>query len=103
VEILKELIAKDPLDADSLYLLAQHEATHGLEELALLHFQQAHVGNGKMKNAALLEKGKLLVKLQRYEEAIKDLTDYQEHAEGSQKQQLESYISAVKNLEKSSQ
>jgi hypothetical protein len=43
------------------------------------------------------------MKLQQYEETIKDLIAYREHAEGSQKQQLESYISAVKNLEKSSQ
>ena len=56
-----------------------------------------------MKLFALLERGKLLVKLQRYEEAIKDLTAYQEHVEGSQKDRLKTYIFIVKNLEKSSQ
>jgi len=103
VGLLNGLIANDPLDADSLYLLAQHEASHELEDRALLHYEQAYVGNGKRKNASLLERGKLLVKLQRYQEALKDLIAYQPHAEGSQRKQLKTYISAVKNLQKSSQ
>tara|TARA_B110000879_G_scaffold64355_1_gene90547 strand:+ start:887 stop:2254 length:1368 start_codon:yes stop_codon:yes gene_type:complete len=103
VELLTGLIENDPLDADSLYLLAQYEASHELENEALLHYQQAHVGNGKKKNASLLERGKLLVKLQRYQEALKDLTAYYKSAEGIQLEQLRSYISAVKNLQKSSQ
>ncbi|MFT5906206.1 MAG: tetratricopeptide (TPR) repeat protein [Cryomorphaceae bacterium] len=103
VELLTVMIAVDPLDADSLYLLAQYEASHKLEERALLHFQQAYVGNGKRKNSSLLERGKLLVKLQRYQEALKDLSAYQIHAEGSQIEQLRTYISAVKSLQKSSQ
>ncbi|MGJ8657252.1 MAG: tetratricopeptide repeat protein [Akkermansiaceae bacterium] len=102
VGILKELIAADPLDADTLYLLAKHEATNKQEELALLHFQQAHAGTGKMKDPALLERGKVLVHLQRYEEALKDLTEYQVYAEGSQVDQLKTYIDAVKSLGKAS-
>ena len=100
VELLELLITKDPLDADSLFLLAQHEAAHKMEELALLHYQQAYAGNGKMKNASLLERGKLLVKIQRYEEALKDLTEYQKIVEEEQQEQLKTYIEAVQNLNK---
>lgn len=103
VGILRGLIASDPLDADSLYLLAKYEATNRQEELALLHFAQAHAGKGKMKNAALLERGKVLVFLKRYEEALKDLKEYQVYAEGSQLDQLKAYVNGVENLLKASQ
>lgn len=102
VKLLEELIAADPLDADSLYLLAQHEAANEQEEMALLHYEQAHAGNGKMKHASLLERGKILVKIQRYQEALKDLTAYQKIAGEEQHEQLKTYIEAVKNLEKAS-
>jgi hypothetical protein len=55
-----------------------------------------------MKNAALLERGKLLVKIQRYEEALKDLSEYQNSAEEAQQAQLKTYIEAIKSLEKAS-
>ena len=103
MEILNALIAADPLDSDSLYLLAEHEASNSSEELALLHYQQAYIGNGKMKHASLLEKGKLLVRLQRYEEAIKDLNSYMAHVDGKQLDQLKIYTKAVENLQLSSQ
>jgi len=103
VSILKKLISTDPLDADSLVLLAKHEVNNQQQELALLHFKQASIGTGKMKDLALLERGKLLVKMHRYEEALKDLTEYRVYAEDTQLEQLEIYISAVKNLHKSSQ
>ncbi len=102
VKLLEELIAKDPLDSDSLYLLAQYEASSSMEEMALIHYQQAHAGNGKMKQASLLERGKLLVKLQRYQDALKDLVEYQSTAEGDQLEQLKIYINAIKNLDKAS-
>jgi tetratricopeptide (TPR) repeat protein len=102
VELLNELIANDPLDADSLYLLAQYEASHKSEERALLHYQQAYAGNGERKNSSLLERGKLLVMMQRYQEALKDLTSYKKYAVGSQLKQLTTYISAVESLQKSS-
>ncbi len=103
LEILKKLILSDPLDADSLYLLAQCEAEHQQLELALLHFQQASKGKGLRRNTALLERGKLLVKLQRYKEALKDINSYKIYAEGAQVKQLESYIDAVEKLAKASQ
>ena len=102
LKTLKALIAKDPLDADSLYLLAQYEVSNNLADEALLHFQQAYSGNGKWKNAALLERGKLLVRLQRFNEALEDLTAYQKQADESRQKQLMDYIKAVKNLERSS-
>mgnify|MGYP001947240561 CR=1 FL=1 len=102
LKTLKALIAKDPLDADSLYLLAQYEVSNSLADEALLHFQQAYSGNGKWKNAALLERGKLLVRLQRFNEALEDLTAYQKQADESRQKQLMDYIKAVKNLERSS-
>lgn len=102
VGILKELIANDPLDADSLYLLAQYEASNNLSDEALLHYQQAYAGNGKMKHQALLERGKLLVRLRRLEEALNDLTAYQVHTEGFQLEQLKTYVAAVRNLYESS-
>lgn len=103
LKILKGLIGTDPLDADSLYLLAKYEAATKQEESALLHFQQAHAGNGKMKNSALLERGKVLVSLKRYEDALSDLSAYQFYTEGSQLKQLKTYIDAVRNLSKASQ
>jgi len=101
--ILKELIKADPLDADSLYWLAQYEVTQNEKDLALLHFQQAYTGNGKYKHSALLERGKLLVSMQRYDEALQDLKKYQDHAEGLQAEQLQAYITAVENLVQASE
>lgn len=103
IGILKSLIGADPLDADSLYLLAEYEASNSSKDLALLYFQQAYAGNGKMKHAALLERGKLLVNMQRYEEALIDLKAYVKHVDENQSEQLNEYIEAVSKLYLSSQ
>ena len=103
VSVLKSLIANDPLDADSLFLLAMHEANNQQQELAVLHYEQASKGNGRYKNLSVLERGKLLVKMLRYEEALKDLKEYRSYAEEAQSKQLHDYIDAVENLAQASQ
>lgn len=99
VAILQKMIEKNPLDADSLYLLAGYEAKIGNKEKALLLYQQSNNGEGLFKVRSLLESGKLLVGLKRYQEALKLLTQYSksEHSES-----VESYIRAVKALGESS-
>ncbi len=102
--ILKGLIAGDPLDADSLFLLAQQEASVlGLNEEALLHYQQAYAGKGVMKRAALLERGKLLAHLKRYEESLTDLKGYRALLGDVDDKSLNQYILAVERQKESSE
>ena len=103
VSSLKKLILSNPLDSDSLFLLAQYEADHQHQELAVLHYEQASKGVGKWKNLSILERGKLLVKMMRYDEALKDLKEYQAYGEGLQLEQLQVYIEAVEKLAQASQ
>jgi len=102
VDILKKLVASDPLDADSLFLLAQYEANHNQQDLAVLHYEQASKGTGTCKNTSILERGKLLVKMLRYDEALKALKEYQLFAEGEQLKQLKTYTDAVAKLAEAS-
>ena len=103
IEVLKNLIARDPLDADALFLLAQYEANHQQQELAVLHYQQSSKGYGQCKNISLLERGKLLVRLQRFDEALKDLKEYELYIEGEQLKQLKIYTDAVTKLAEASE
>eukprot|EP00112_Aurelia_sp_Birch-Aquarium-sp1_P005490 Seg16229.1 transcript_id=Seg16229.1/GoldUCD/mRNA.D3Y31 product="putative UDP-N-acetylglucosamine-peptide N-acetylglucosaminyltransferase SEC" protein_id=Seg16229.1/GoldUCD/D3Y31 len=92
VKTLKGLIKTDPLDADSLYLLASVELTEGKKELAILHFDQAFKGEGEFKMKALEQKAATLFSLERYDEAIKALELYLKVEQSTSiKEKLESY------------
>lgn len=93
--VLQTLVKQNPLDADSLFLLAGYEAKVGDKEKSLLLYQQSHHGEGSLKERALLETGKLLVDMKRYKEALKSLTEYAK-TDGSES--VKSYIKAVKGL-----
>ncbi len=95
VTVLESLIKKNPLDSDSLYLLAGYEAESGDKEKALLLYQQSHSGEGSLKSRSLLESGKLLVDLKRYKDALKPLTEY---AKTDDSESVKTYVKAVKGL-----
>ncbi len=99
-EILRALIKSNPLDADSLFLLAWQEAIDDNKEEALLLYQQGSRGEGEFKSRSLLEKGKLLVGLKRYQDALKSLTVY---AKIDPSKSVKDYIKAVKSLAEASQ
>ncbi len=94
-KVLAELIKIDPLDAHALFLLAQYEEELEAKGKALLFYAQAAKGEGRYKLYALRAKGKLLVSMKRYEEALKVLNLSKLH-DGSD--ETLKYIKAVEAL-----
>lgn len=98
IDILDALIAANPLDSHSLFLRAQQHVLAKEPFKALLVFDQAiHAGDSFSSNARL-SKARLLVKLERYPEAIKELKSY---LEGNPDEvRVKEYLQAVTNLNK---
>lgn len=92
---MRNLIKQNPLDSHALYLLAKYQEDRQARENALLLYSQAANGDGSYKVYSLRAKGKLLVDMKRYEEAIKALKEYKKL---SQDEAANDYIKAVKAL-----
>lgn len=96
LEILDALIAKDPLDSHSLFLRARQHLIGEEPFKALLVFDQAIHAQGPFSPRAQLEKAQLLVKLQRYPEAIKEIKSYL--VTHSNDTRVQDYLQAVTDL-----
>lgn len=98
LKILDVLIEQDPLDSHSLFLRAQQHVIAEERFKALLVFDQAIHAQGSFSLKAQLEKAQLLVKLQRYPEAIKELKSYLESQ--PEETRVREYLKAVEDLNK---
>lgn len=95
VTSLEELVKLDPLDADSLYLLALQAMLSEEDEKALLLLGQSAKGKGVFKQHSVLEKGKLLVGMKRYKDALVPLKEF---AKQDKSGQTVEYIKAIEAL-----
>ncbi len=94
-KVMEQVIAKNPLDGQALYLLAQYEEDRGAKDKALLLYAQAVKGSGGNKFTAMRAQARLLVDMKRYKEALKILSIFK-RVDGYQ-ETLE-YIKAVEAL-----
>jgi tetratricopeptide (TPR) repeat protein len=77
VALLEEIVALDPLDGEALMLLGQHHAKNGEPDRALLYYQRA--GNVEsFEGRAKLQEAQVLIRLQRYSDAVPLLRRCQE-------------------------
>ena len=98
LKILDALIAANPLDSHSLLIRAQQHLIAEERFKALLILDQTIHAQGAFSLRAQLEKAQLLVKLQRYSEAITELKGYLESRPDETR--VQEYLEAVEDLNK---
>lgn len=95
--ILRELVAANPTDTHSLYLVGNILLRKQLHQEALVIFDQAIHSDGSHSQPALLKKAELLASLERYQQAIACLDAY---LKTNQSEAVASYREAIKNVVK---
>jgi tetratricopeptide (TPR) repeat protein len=96
VEILEEVVHRDPMDGEALMLLATHYAGAGEKERAILYYQRAE-GIEAFEADASIKHGQLLAGMGKFDAAIPLLKRAQQLKPGDR---LAKYLEELERYQK---
>ena len=100
LEILRELVKKDPSDAQSLVILGKYHASVGKHQEAMVYFEQAAIGEELISRAAMEGIATSAVALGLYDKAVVTLKKI---LEGGDDSRISDYLKAVERVKAASE